>query len=159
MPRRSPRRATENAAHPQTRKAAPRDQSGGRGGALLLGVIVALGAAALFWFRPVPSATVVDVAVPALSAQAERGAAAFAANCTACHGANAAGSESGPPLVHRIYEPSHHADGSFHIAVRQGVRAHHWGFGDMPPQPHVTNAEVADIVAYVRELQHANGIR
>ncbi|WP_349367810.1 c-type cytochrome [Salinarimonas sp.] len=121
--------------------------------------IVALAAAALVWFRPAPSATVVDVTVPALSAEARRGAAAFAAHCAACHGANAAGSESGPPLIHPIYEPSHHADGAFHVAVRSGVRAHHWGFGNMPAQPHVSDAEVADIVAYVREVQRANGIR
>lgn len=126
---------------------------------MLLVAVIALVAAALVWLRPTPPSAVVDVAVPALSAQAERGAAAFATSCATCHGANAAGSESGPPLVHRIYEPSHHAEGSFHIAVRQGVRAHHWGFGNMPAQPHVTEAEVADIVAYVRELQRANGIR
>ena len=159
MPRSRSRPARKGAAAPQPSPAPPPRGSGGWRSVLPIGAIVALGAAALVWFRPAPSATVVEVAVPALSARAERGAAAFAASCAACHGANAAGSESGPPLVHRIYEPGHHADGAFHIAVRQGVRAHHWGFGDMPAQPRVGEAEVADIVIYVRELQRANGIR
>lgn len=29
----------------------------------------------------------------------------------------------------------------------------------MPAQPHVSDAEVADIVTYVRDVQRANGIR
>lgn len=86
------------------------------------------------------------------------GESAFNAVCAACHGANAAGSEAGPPLVHRIYEPSHHGDYAFEMAVNNGVRAHHWKFGNMPPQPGLTKADVNTIIAYVRELQRANGI-
>lgn len=84
---------------------------------------------------------------------------AFDAICAACHGQNAAGRAGyGPPLVHRIYEPSHHADASFFLAVQNGVRAHHWPFGNMPPQDGLTRADVTAIIAYVRELQRANGI-
>ena len=63
---------------------------------------------------------------------------------------NAAGGPAGPPLVHSIYRPA--------LAVRRGVRAHHWRFGDMPPQPAVREDEIGLIVRYVRELQRANGI-
>lgn len=84
---------------------------------------------------------------------------AFNENCARCHGANAAGSELGPPLIHKIYEPSHHADISFLIAVQRGTRQHHWQFGDMPPQPETGEQSVRSIIAYVRELQRANGIR
>jgi mono/diheme cytochrome c family protein len=90
---------------------------------------------------------------------AQEGAALFATNCAACHGPGAAGSDKGPPLVHKIYEPSHHHDGSFYRAVRQGVRSHHWSLGDMPPVPGVSDGEVGRIIAYVRELQRAAGIR
>ena len=76
----------------------------------------------------------------------------------ACHGANAAGTEAGPPLVHKIYEPSHHGDYAFEMAVANGVRAHHWRFGDMPPQPAMTKADLQNVIAYVREVQRANGI-
>ena len=44
-------------------------------------------------------------------------------------------------------------------AVARGVRAHHWRFGDMPRVEGLTRGDVAAIVAYVRELQRANGIR
>lgn len=64
----------------------------------------------------------------------------------------------GPPLVHKIYEPSHHGDAAFQVAAAQGVRAHHWRFGNMPPQDGVTAGDVTAIIAYVRELQRANGI-
>jgi mono/diheme cytochrome c family protein len=101
----------------------------------------------------------VDVTVPALSALAQTGAYIFAANCAQCHGANAAGGDGGPPLVHDIYNPGHHGDGSFWIAVQRGVPQHHWRFGNMPPQPQVTKEDAAAIVRYVRELQIANGIR
>lgn len=101
---------------------------------------------------------VVAVTVPELSPQAARGKAAFDANCAACHGINAAGTGNGPPLVHNIYNPGHHADGSFFLAAKNGVRAHHWRYGDMPPQPQVTPDQMTTIVRYVRELQAANGI-
>lgn len=44
-------------------------------------------------------------------------------------------------------------------AVRQGVRGHHWRFGDVPPVEGVSDEELAQIVAYVRTVQRANGIR
>ncbi len=110
--------------------------------------------------EPAPGEPIVEVAIPAaLSPEAEMGQRAFAATCAACHGENAAGKMgSGPPLVHKIYEPSHHGDMAFLMAVEQGVRAHHWPFGDMPMQQGLTRADVVSIVAYVRELQRANGI-
>jgi mono/diheme cytochrome c family protein len=95
---------------------------------------------------------------PELSDQAMKGQILFDEYCSACHGANAAGSENGPPFVHKVYEPGHHADISFLLAIQRRVRAHHWKFGDMPPQPDVTSDDVQLIVSYVRELQRANGI-
>ena len=47
---------------------------------------------------------------------------------------------------------------AFELAVRRGVRAHHWLFGDMPPQPTITPDAIPMITRYVRELQQANGI-
>ena len=95
---------------------------------------------------------------PTLSESARAGETLFNANCTLCHGANAAGTHQGPPLIHKIYEPGHHSDFSFRNAVRRGVRQHHWQFGDMPPVTTVSTAEVAQITCYIREMQRANGI-
>jgi mono/diheme cytochrome c family protein len=101
----------------------------------------------------------VAVAMPEqLSTLAQEGRLFFEANCAACHGQAGGGTDQGPPLVHDIYNPGHHADYAFVLAARNGVRAHHWPFGNMPPQPQVSEAQVNAIVKYVRELQRANGI-
>jgi mono/diheme cytochrome c family protein len=104
------------------------------------------------------STTPATLVVPGLSPEAQAGREAFDRLCSACHGANASGSAAGPPLVHRIYGPVHHADAAFNLAAQRGVRAHHWRFGDMPAQPSVRVDEIGLIVRYVRELQRANGI-
>ena len=103
-------------------------------------------------------AATVNVAVPTLSPVAVAGRAAFDANCAQCHGKSGVGTKQGPPLIHDIYNPGHHADEAFRYAVRQGVRQHHWPYGNMPSQPQVTESQFAEIVRYVRELQGANGI-
>lgn len=94
-----------------------------------------------------------------LSQNARIGKVGFEAKCATCHGVNAAGQDGvAPPLVHIIYEPSHHGDESFQRAAAMGVRGHHWPFGDMPPVEGVTTGDVTMIIAYIRELQNANGI-
>jgi len=98
------------------------------------------------------------VTMPELSAVAMLGQAAFAKYCASCHGADAGGTRSGPPLIHPIYHPGHHADMAFVIAARRGSRAHHWKFGDMPPVKDITDQEIDQIIVFVREVQRANGI-
>ena len=99
-----------------------------------------------------------SIVLPHLSGVARQGAELFAANCSECHGGNAGGSSQGPPLIHIIYEPGHHADLSFHLAVNQGSRQHHWQFGDMEPVTGLSPQEVNRIICYVREIQYANGV-
>lgn len=82
----------------------------------------------------------------------------FNENCAACHGTDLKGTSAGPPFLHEVYEPSHHPDESFFAAATNGVQAHHWDFGNMPPVPGVTEQEVAAIVGYIREQQRAAGI-
>lgn len=96
--------------------------------------------------------------IPELTEDARAGERMFVTHCALCHGANATGTDRGPPLIHKYYEPSHHSDAAFHRAVNQGVISHHWTFGDMPPVPGLSHRSVTKIVAYVRELQRANGI-
>ncbi len=105
-------------------------------------------------------APIVEVKLPEqLSPAARIGKRAFEAKCATCHGVNAAGQNGvAPPLIHRTYEPSHHSDMAFVAAAQNGVQSHHWPFGNMPPVKGVTRADVKAIVAYVRELQQANGI-
>lgn len=97
-------------------------------------------------------------AATATPAEFKAGEAAFTANCARCHGERGEGTSQGPPLVHKIYEPSHHGDAAFQRAATMGVRAHHWSFGDMPKISTVTPADVDEIVKYVRWLQRHAGI-
>jgi mono/diheme cytochrome c family protein len=96
--------------------------------------------------------------LPPTPAEHRTGEQLFDRNCAPCHGDNARGTDKGPPLAHRVYEPSHHSDQAFFLAARNGVAAHHWRFGNMPAQPQVSESEVAAIVAYVRWIQREAGV-
>lgn len=137
----------------------------------IVGVLVAAGLGYAMW-PTAPQAPATDTAASldagllayvslpeTLSQNAQIGKRGFDAKCAACHGVNAAGQDGvAPPLVHIIYEPSHHGDEAFQRAAALGVRGHHWPFGDMPPVEGVTRGDVTMITAYIRELQRANGI-
>lgn len=126
---------------------------------ILLGVAVFVYGSFSARDQPPTGEAMASVIVPGLSEQARAGEALFNRSCAACHGKNAAGQDGvAPPLVHKIYEPNHHGDASFYLAARNGVRAHHWPFGNMPQVEGITDPELEKIVLYVRELQRANGI-
>ncbi len=131
-------------------------------GAMVLGawVYVSLGRSAGDQGQGQPvDGTMVVVNLPDLSGAAAEGAQAFDRLCAGCHGANAGGLVGkGPPLIHKIYEPGHHGDAAFVRAARQGVRGHHWPFGDMPPVAGATDADIRAIIAYIRAVQRENGI-
>lgn len=124
---------------------------------------VALGAMLVFFgvaSLPVLAQTMqIPKPSPGLAPNPETGKALYEKHCAACHGVDLKGSDKGPPFLHRVYEPSHHSDLSFQFAVKNGVRAHHWKFGDMQPVPGVTPDEVAHITAYIRAEQLKAGIR
>ena len=88
----------------------------------------------------------------------ERGGAIFKAQCAICHGGVGEGTQTGPALVHAIYNPNHHPDFSFHNAVNNGVPQHHWVFGDMAPRPGLSEGDVNNIICYIRTLQVNEGI-
>jgi mono/diheme cytochrome c family protein len=93
-----------------------------------------------------------------VATDAAAGQEAFETYCITCHGPAGQGTEQGPPLVHIVYEPNHHSDESFRSAVRDGVVAHHWDFGPMPPVPGISESEVEAVITYVRQLQREAGI-
>jgi mono/diheme cytochrome c family protein len=82
----------------------------------------------------------------------------FNANCSACHGPRGSGTQQGPPLVHKIYEPNHHGDAAFQRAAAVGVKAHHWEFGNMPKIDTVNATDVDEIIRYIRWQQRQAGI-
>ncbi|MEX0829048.1 MAG: cytochrome c [Nitrospirales bacterium] len=107
---------------------------------------------------PAPSPTILTSADKPLPAEFEEGESKFNKFCSRCHGAQGTGSDNGPPLVHKIYEPNHHADVAFQRAAAQGVRAHHWKFGNMPKIDGVRPEDVSQIIGYIRWLQRQAGI-
>lgn len=110
------------------------------------------------WKLIVPAAIVLFFGAIACASPQPQGEQLFADNCARCHGDAADGTDLGPPLVHRLYEPGHHPDSSFQNAVRNGVISHHWEFGDMPPVAGLSESEVTQIIAYIRDLQREGGI-
>lgn len=122
-------------------------------------VIAAIGGG-YYWLSNTPRTTLVvaDVVVPEYSPLAAKGEAVFEGTCAACHGVNMVGTENGPPLLVQVYRPSIHADFAIMSAIKNGVAAHHGRFPSMPPQDNIAEEEVAELTAYIRELQAANGI-
>lgn len=130
---------------------------------LLIALAVIIGIAAFAYIRMQPNNSTGNAMVEVQSAQLDEkqmvGKELFDANCAACHGENAAGRDGiAPPLIHDIYKPSHHADIAFVLAAQNGVRAHHWPFGNMPAIETVDEKDVLSIIEYIRALQVANGI-
>jgi hypothetical protein len=82
----------------------------------------------------------------------------FQALCSECHGEWAEGSDKGPPLLHPYYKASHHSDDAFYLAASQGVTAHHWRFGNMPPVEAATPQDVQSIILFIRWLQREYGV-
>jgi mono/diheme cytochrome c family protein len=101
------------------------------------------------------SSTIIE---PKITGKLMLGKLAFGTHCAACHGTQGGGTDKGPTFLHRVYHPGHHGDAAFFQAAKNGVRAHHWRFGDMAPVPAATESQIANIVKYIRALQQANGL-
>ena len=116
----------------------------------------------LSWVTLASVAQAQTAGVPAPSAglmpNPAKGKGLFVQKCASCHGVDLKGGDSGPSFLHRVYEPSHHGDAAFQNAVANGVRAHHWKFGNMPPVAGLTPDDVAHITAYIRMEQRKVGI-
>lgn len=92
------------------------------------------------------------------SEQTAQGEELYQANCASCHGTDLRGTNKGPSHLSIVYEPGHHGDDAFRSAVANGVGQHHWPFGDMEPVPGLSDSDVDDIIAYVREVQEREGL-
>ncbi len=100
-----------------------------------------------------PTATTADISSDVVAA----GEVLYAANCAECHGADLRGTDRGPSHLSIVYEPNHHSDAAFLLAVKNGVRAHHWNFGPMLPVDGLTDEEISSITAFVRSVQAEQG--
>ncbi len=91
------------------------------------------------------------------SALVAEGEALYRTGCAACHGSDLRGTEIGPSQLSVVYQPGHHSDESYMNAMFNGVPAHHWKFGNMPPISNLTQDDAERIIAYVRENQRIEG--
>ena len=81
----------------------------------------------------------------------------YQAKCASCHGADLKGTAIGPSHLSVVYQPGHQGDGAFALAAINGVRAHHWDFGDVAPIPELSSDDMDRIIAFVRETQPTQG--
>ncbi len=81
----------------------------------------------------------------------------YLAYCAECHGDDLRGTELGPSHLSIVYEPNHHSDLAFVMAVRVGTPQHHWPFGAMEPVEGIEDEQIAAIIAFVRETQRIEG--
>jgi len=126
---------------------------------IVTGLVVALAVTLYLVLREPSGPEKIDVALPEFSAKAAAGQKIFNRICALCHGENASGGPGGPSLIRPTYKPRRHADQAIYLAIKKGVRQHHWNFGNMPPRPEITIQQIPAIIAFIRETQRANGIR
>lgn len=81
----------------------------------------------------------------------------YTTNCAECHGEDLRGTDLGPSHLSIVYEPSHHSDGAFAVAVLVGTAQHHWPYGSMEPVEGLSDEDIISIIAYVREIQRIEG--
>ena len=81
----------------------------------------------------------------------------YETNCASCHGSDLRGTDEGPSHLSKVYEPNHHGDGAFQLAVMNGSPQHHWNFGNMPPVTGLSEDDIEAIIAFVRENQRIEG--
>lgn len=85
------------------------------------------------------------------------GAQVYQESCASCHGSDLRGTDQGPSQFSVVYEPNHHSDASYRAAIVDGVVAHHWGFGDMPPIEGLDDRQIDAVIAYIRSQQDEHG--
>jgi mono/diheme cytochrome c family protein len=129
--------------------------------AIIIITLLLLTALFIVWkLAPGPEERLSGLGLPKgeVTASIRQGGELYRTWCARCHGADLKGTEQGPPLLHPYYRPEHHGDLAFYLAIANGVRQHHWDFGDMPAIPEVTSEQVPHVVAYVRARQREAGL-
>ena len=97
-----------------------------------------------------PTSTGAELAIP-------DGAEVYRQFCAECHGVDLRGTDKGPSQLSIVYEPNHHGDHAYRVAIRDGTREHHWWFGDMPPVEGISDLEIEKVISFIRAEQQRLG--
>lgn len=81
----------------------------------------------------------------------ERGERAYRANCAACHADDLGGTSLGPTLLDP--DVASLSDAEMRDVIRNGVEDSGSGFGAMPGNGVLRDAQVTEIIAFVRSQQ------
>jgi len=116
----------------------------------VIAVVLAVAGGARAQSAPAPA--------PGFFPNSAKGGRLYQEKCASCHGKDLRGTDKGPPQIHIYYVPNHHSDAAYQVAVKNGVRQHHWRFGDMPPIAGLSPEDVGHIVAFIRREQKNAGL-
>ena len=108
-------------------------------------------------FVPATSTTALPPTSTVAAPKIPDGAAVYQQYCAECHGVDLRGTDKGPSQLSIIYEPNHHGDYAYRVAITQGTREHHWWFGDMPPVEDITDLEIEKVISFIRAEQQRLG--
>ncbi len=97
-----------------------------------------------------PTSTAAELVIP-------DGAEVYQQYCAECHGVDLRGTDKGPSQLSIVYEPNHHGDYAYRVAIRDGTREHHWWFGDMPPVEGISDLEIEKVISFIRAEQERLG--
>jgi len=97
------------------------------------------------------AATVAACGQDASQSASDRGERVFRANCAACHGSDLAGTSLGPSLLGP--EQVQLSDEAVRLVIRNGVVDSGGEFAGMPGNSVLRDAQINEIIAYVRNRQ------
>jgi len=98
-----------------------------------------------------------EVAVPDLPGDAAAGAVVYEQGCAGCHGDDGSGADAGPGLLVPEYSLPGFDDTALVTAIVKGVAADEGRYGGMPRIRGLSEQDLADLIAFVRGLQHEAG--
>ena len=98
--------------------------------------------------------------IPELTPLAQHGRVVISEKCADCHGVDGTGgSRNGPPMLHPMYRDEIFPDFVFKRSVREGKREKNWRFGPMPAMPDLSDKDIDGVIAFVREVHTATGVK
>ena len=88
-----------------------------------------------------------------------KGRSIFNSTCATCHSVSLQGGSMAPSMLQAAFAPAQLPDSAISQAIQNGVNDNRFGKGPMPAQPSVHPKDIPAVIAYIRWVQQANGIK